>query len=65
LRRLGRWQVDPALAGLRELQAVAGLPEAERHSLRELWRRINELRSTAAIPAQQKRDASKIRRRRL
>ena len=31
-KRLGRWQVDPALAGLRDEQAMAGIPEPERRS---------------------------------
>ena len=50
-KRLGRWQVDPALAGLRDVQAVAGIPEAERRSLRDLWCRIDALRTKAGAPA--------------
>ena len=49
-KRLGRWQVDPALAGLRDEPALAGLPEPERRSLRDLWRRIDALRAKAARP---------------
>ncbi len=59
LRRLGRWQVDPAFAGLRDVEAVAGIPEPERRSLRDLWRRIDALRSKAAAPAQPGHDASR------
>jgi serine/threonine-protein kinase len=59
LRRLGRWQVDPALAGLRDVQAVARLPGLERRPLRDLWRRIDTLRSKAAAPAPQGHGASK------
>ena len=50
LKRLGRWQVDPALAGLRDAQAMAGIPEPERRSLRDLWRRIDAVRAKAAGP---------------
>jgi serine/threonine-protein kinase len=50
LRRLSRWQGDPALAGIRDGQALAGLPEPERRSLQDLWRRVDELRARAAAP---------------
>ena len=46
-RRLGRWQVDPALAGLRDEPALAGIPEPERRSLRDFWRRIDAVRAKA------------------
>ena len=59
LRRLARWQIDPAFAGLRDEQAVAGLPEPERRSLRDLWRRIDALRAKAAAPAPQRHGASR------
>jgi tetratricopeptide (TPR) repeat protein/tRNA A-37 threonylcarbamoyl transferase component Bud32 len=49
-KRLSRWQVEPALAGLRDEPAVAGLPESERRSLHDLWRRIAALRAKAAAP---------------
>ena len=52
-KRLGRWQVDPALAGLRDVQAVAGIPEPERRSLRDLWCRIDALRTKAGASAPQ------------
>ncbi|MHB1560995.1 MAG: hypothetical protein ACYC61_26375, partial [Isosphaeraceae bacterium] len=44
-RRLGRWRVDPALAGVRDPQALAALPEAESRRLRDLWRRVDEVRA--------------------
>ena len=53
LRRLGRWQVDPALAGLRDTPALAALREPERRSLRDLWRRIDALRAKADAPTPQ------------
>ena len=58
-RRLGRWQVDPSLAGLRDVQAMAGIPEPERRSLRDLWRRIDTVRSKAAAPDPQGHGASR------
>jgi serine/threonine-protein kinase len=58
-RRLGRWQVDPALAGLRDGQAMAGLPEPECRSLRDLWRRIDALRAKATAPAPQAHDSGR------
>ena len=39
-RRLGRWRVDPALAGIRDEAALSTLPEPERKALRELWSRV-------------------------
>jgi serine/threonine-protein kinase len=59
LRRLGRWQVDPALAGIRDVQALAALPEPERRSLSDLWRRIDTLRAKAASPTPQRHDAGR------
>jgi serine/threonine-protein kinase len=47
-RRLGRWQFDPALAGIRDERALAGLPEPERRSLLDLWRRVDAVRAKAA-----------------
>jgi serine/threonine-protein kinase len=47
-RRLGRWQVDPALAGLRETRLVSDLSESKRLSLQDLWRRIDDARIRAA-----------------
>jgi len=59
LRRLGRWQVDPALAGLRDTHALAALPEPERRSLRDLWRRIDALRAKADAPTPQGHSAGR------
>ena len=50
LKRLGRWQVDPALSGLRDPQAMTGIPESEHRSLSELWRRIDAVRAKALGP---------------
>ena len=50
LKRLGRWQVDPALAGIRDEPELAGIPEPERRSLRDLWRRIEALRAKRTAP---------------
>jgi hypothetical protein len=47
-RRLGRWQVDPALDGLRDAQSMTDLDESERLSLQYLWRRIDDARKRAA-----------------
>jgi serine/threonine-protein kinase len=41
-RRLGRWRVDPALAGIRDEAAMATLPETERRACRDLWSRVLE-----------------------
>ena len=59
LKRLGRWQVDPALAGLRDEPAMAGIPEPERRSLRDLWRRIDAMRARALAPASPAHGASR------
>jgi serine/threonine-protein kinase len=56
-KRLGRWRVDPALAGLRDESALSALPEPEREACRALWARVDALleqararvRSTAPI----------------
>jgi hypothetical protein len=37
---LQHWQKDPDLAGLRDPEALARLPEAERAACRELWARV-------------------------
>jgi serine/threonine-protein kinase len=51
LKRLGRWRVDPALAGLRDGPALARIPEAERRALRDLWRGVEAVHAKAAGPA--------------
>jgi serine/threonine-protein kinase len=50
-RRLGRWQVDPALASIRDEPALSMLPEAEQRSLREFWAGVQAVRSTNTVPA--------------
>ena len=53
--------MDPALAGLRDKQALAGIPEPERRSLRDLWRRIDALRAKAAAPPRKDTARAEIR----
>jgi serine/threonine-protein kinase len=50
-RRLSRWQVDPALASIRDEPALSVLPEAERRSLRELWEAVRAACSANPVPA--------------
>src|SRR5438477_13197295 len=45
---LGRWQVDPALAGLRDGPDLAGIPESDRFALHSFWNRVWALRAKAA-----------------
>ncbi len=59
LKRLGRWPLDPALAGIRDVQARTSLPEPERRSLRDLWSRVEAVRAKAAAPAPQGHAASR------
>ena len=49
-KRLGRWQVDPALAGIRDEPELAEIPEPERRSLREFWGRVEALRAKRTAP---------------
>ncbi len=58
-KRLGRWQVDPALAGIREESAPAGISESERLALREFWRRVEALRAEARAPIEPNSDLGK------
>jgi serine/threonine-protein kinase len=46
-QRLGRWQVDPAWAGLRDEAGLALLPDAERRVFRDLWSRVQDLQEQA------------------
>jgi hypothetical protein len=39
---LEHWQVDRDLAGVREPEAIDGLPEPERAGSRELWKNVAE-----------------------
>lgn len=45
------WRVDPALAGVRDPEALARLPEAERRAWQQLWRDLDALLEQAAEPA--------------
>jgi serine/threonine-protein kinase len=58
-RRLGRWQVDPALAGLRDEPILSEVPESERQSLREFWRRVDAVRAEASAPTSRRPGAGK------
>ncbi len=44
-RQLGRWQVSPALAGIRDQEFLSDLPESERQSLQTFWSRVETLRT--------------------
>jgi eukaryotic-like serine/threonine-protein kinase len=44
-RRLGRWWVDPALAGLREDSPLSTLPKLEQDEFRALWADAEALRA--------------------
>jgi serine/threonine-protein kinase len=50
-RRLSRFQVDPALASIRDEPALSELPEAERRSLREFWEGVRAACSANPVPA--------------
>jgi hypothetical protein len=49
-RKLQHWQKDPALAGLRDPDALAKLPEAEREACRKLWADVDALLQRARGP---------------
>jgi hypothetical protein len=38
---LDRWKADPALAGIRDPKALAGLPDAERAGWQALWAEVD------------------------
>ena len=42
-RALDHWRMDPDLAGVRDVAALAALPEAERDEWRALWVEVNRL----------------------
>ena len=46
-KRLGRWQVDPALSALRGESATTAPNEPERRSLREFWSEVESLMQKA------------------
>jgi hypothetical protein len=43
VRQLERWQKDADLASVRDAEALAKLPEAERHALQQLWSEVAQL----------------------
>jgi tetratricopeptide (TPR) repeat protein len=46
-KKLRDWQTEADLAGLREPEALANLPEAERESWRKLWEAVQAVRKKA------------------
>ena len=42
-KRLGRWQIDPALAGVRDREEIASLAEDERRVIKNLWSMVDSL----------------------
>jgi hypothetical protein len=42
-KKLRHWQQDPDLAGVRDKEALAKLPEAEREAWRKLWADVADL----------------------
>jgi hypothetical protein len=44
---LAHWKTDPDLAGIRDEEALAKLPEAERKEFRSLWADVEALRKKA------------------
>ena len=44
---LQHWQADPDLAGVRDADALAKLPEAERAAWRSLWAEVDALLARA------------------
>jgi hypothetical protein len=43
VQALRHWQTDPDLAGVRDKEALAALPEAEQEAWRKLWADMEEL----------------------
>jgi hypothetical protein len=50
--QMERWQNERNLAGVRESDALDGLPDAERQEWRGLWADVEKLRQRAAHPGQ-------------
>jgi serine/threonine-protein kinase len=49
-RTLRRWQSDPALAGIRDKDGIAGLPETERQAWQKFWTEVDTLLERASRP---------------
>jgi hypothetical protein len=47
---MDNWLRDPELAGVRQLAALAELPEHERHGWRKLWEDVETVRKRITIP---------------
>jgi hypothetical protein len=41
--RLAQWQYDPDLASVRDIAAIAALPESEQQPFRDLWREVADV----------------------
>jgi phenylalanine-4-hydroxylase len=48
VQTLRHWQGDTDLAGIRDTEALAALPESERAAWQALWERVDSLMSTSA-----------------
>jgi eukaryotic-like serine/threonine-protein kinase len=44
-KRLGQWQISPALAGIRDETALAGVSQSEREALRAFWSEVDAQRT--------------------
>jgi hypothetical protein len=49
-REMQHWLQDSDLAGVRNAEALAKLPEAERKEWQKLWQEVEALRKRAAQP---------------
>jgi serine/threonine-protein kinase len=58
LQVLGHWKVDPELAGLRDAEALAGLPEPERRGWLALWGEVDALIGSLKAGAETTRPAA-------
>jgi eukaryotic-like serine/threonine-protein kinase len=58
-KRLGRWLVDPAFAGIRDETEITEAAEPERRTVREFWRRVEALHAEAITSAAESTATSK------
>ncbi|HZV08052.1 MAG TPA: hypothetical protein VE999_23415, partial [Gemmataceae bacterium] len=49
-KQMQHWQVDPDFAGVRGMEALDKLPQAERMEWQQLWQEVETLRHRAAAP---------------
>ena len=50
LQRMQHWQTETDLAGVRDADALARLPEGERKQWQQLWQEVEALRKRAGGP---------------